>query len=400
MDHTVHGLEPLPYHRELRDYFKSRERELWDWFASAKAQENYTQTLRLDLLKATYRLDTESHPELYRNADEAKAALGLDIPVTLYQAQESSHLNAVLYFMAGEGHVVFSGNVLNLLNPLELKTVIGHELAHYVLWQRDGGEFLIADRIVETVANDPRAHAAHCHSARHYRLFTEIFADRGALRVAADLNTAVSSLVKMQTGLSQVSGASYLKQADEIFQSGRIKTGGLSHPEAFIRARALSLWQKNETECEREVSAMIERAGSLDDLDLIGQTRMTDLTRRLLEQLLRPKWFQTDTVLGHARLYFSDLKPAAVADSQLPEDLKGSEPWLADYLAYVLLDFVGADPELDEVALAATLDLAQRLRIDHAFEKAATKELKIKARQLKRLKTEGPEMLAKAEAAT
>ena len=149
MDHTVHGLEPLPYHRELRDYLKSRERELWDWFASAKAKENYTETLRLELLKATYRLDAESSPELYRHADEAKSALGLDIPVTLYQAQESSHLNAVLYFIQGEGQVVFSGPALNVLNPLELKTVIGHELAHYLLWQRDGGDFLIADRLVE-----------------------------------------------------------------------------------------------------------------------------------------------------------------------------------------------------------------------------------------------------------
>ena len=399
MDHTVHGLEPLPYHRELRDYFKSRERELWDWFASAKAQENYTETLRLDLLKATYRLDAESSPELYRHAEEAKAALGLDIPVTLYQAQESSHLNAVLYFMAGEGHVVFSGPALNLLSPLELKTVIGHELAHYLLWQRDGGEFLIADRLVETIANDPRAHAAHCHSARHYRLYTEIFADRGSLRVAADLNTAVSSLVKMQTGLSQVSGASYLKQADEIFQSAKIKTDGLSHPEAFIRARALALWQKDDGDCETEVSAMIEKADSLDDLDLIGQVRLTDLTRRVLEELLRPKWFQTEAVLGHAKLYFPEFQPAAVVDPQLAEDLKGSAPWLCDYLAYVLLDFSAADPELDEVALAGTLDLAQRLSIDHAFEKTAVKELKIKARQLKRLKSEGAELLAKAEAA-
>ena len=48
-------LEPLPYHVELRDYLKSRERELWDWFASARAKADYTENLRMQLLKSTPR---------------------------------------------------------------------------------------------------------------------------------------------------------------------------------------------------------------------------------------------------------------------------------------------------------------------------------------------------------
>ena len=39
-------LEPLPYHFELRDYLKSSERELWNWFSSAQAQADYTENLR------------------------------------------------------------------------------------------------------------------------------------------------------------------------------------------------------------------------------------------------------------------------------------------------------------------------------------------------------------------
>src|SRR5205814_5452318 len=52
-------LEPLPYHIELRDYLKSEERELWNWFASAQAKADYTENLRLELLKSTYRLDAQ-----------------------------------------------------------------------------------------------------------------------------------------------------------------------------------------------------------------------------------------------------------------------------------------------------------------------------------------------------
>jgi Zn-dependent protease with chaperone function len=140
VDKPEQVLNPLPYHVELRAYLKSAERELWNWFASAQAKADYTEHLRLDLLKSTYRLEPGGHAELYAGLAEAKAKLELDIPVTLYQAQNSLQLNAALFFIPGEGHIVFSGPMLNLLNAEEVKSVIGHELAHYVLWQREGGE--------------------------------------------------------------------------------------------------------------------------------------------------------------------------------------------------------------------------------------------------------------------
>ena len=55
MDQPSSALQPLPYHRELTDYLKTHERDLWDWFSSSQARLNYTETLRLDLLKATDR---------------------------------------------------------------------------------------------------------------------------------------------------------------------------------------------------------------------------------------------------------------------------------------------------------------------------------------------------------
>src|SRR5258705_8997372 len=109
VDAPTHTLEPLPYHVELRDYLKSEERELWNWFASARAKADYTENLRLELLKATYRLDTAGHPELYQSLEEAKARLQLQIPVTLYQAQNSPQLNAALFYIPREGPIVFSG---------------------------------------------------------------------------------------------------------------------------------------------------------------------------------------------------------------------------------------------------------------------------------------------------
>ena len=210
---------------------------MWDWFASARAQADYTENLRMDLLKSTYRLDAEGHPELYQCMQEAKASLQLDIPVTVYQAQNSSHVNAALYFILGEGHVVFSGPILTLLNPQELKSVIGHELAHYHLWSRDDGEFHTADRLIHAVANDPRAARSHELTARRFQLYTEIFADRGSLCVTGEVNPVVAGLVKIHTGLAQVSAPGYLKQAEEIFVKGNVYPSTRSGPMAGTAGR-------------------------------------------------------------------------------------------------------------------------------------------------------------------
>jgi hypothetical protein len=391
------NLEPLPYHLEAREYLKSREGELWDWFASAQARADYTENLRLELLKSTYRLDSEGHSDLYANLNEAKAKLLLEIPVTLYQAQNSSQLNASLFFIPEEGHVVFSGPVFNLLNADELKSVIGHELAHYHLWRRDGGEFHIADRLLQAVSNDPRASSSHEQTARRYQLYTEIFADRGSLCVTGAVDPVVASLVKIQTGLSQVSAPGYLKQAEEIFSKGNVATEGLSHPEAFIRARSLALWQEHPENAAAPIKKMIEGAVALEELDLLGQVTMTEKTRRLLEYLLQPKWIQTPAVLGHARLFFDDFHPVPNRDPSTLADLTSGDTKIGEYFCYLLLDFVTADPDLDEMPLAAALEVSQRLELGEQFEKLAARELKMKLRDVRRLKEQAAERLAKAE---
>src|SRR5688572_24292861 len=94
MDPQAGDLQPLPYHSELRNYFKAHERELWMWMSSTQAKLNYTENLKLELLKSTYRLDPRNHEALYRSVEEARARLGLAIPVTAYQSQHTPALNA------------------------------------------------------------------------------------------------------------------------------------------------------------------------------------------------------------------------------------------------------------------------------------------------------------------
>lgn len=391
-------LSPLPYHREIRDYLKSEERELWRWFVAARAKENYAEDLRLSLLKSTYRLTPESHPLLHEQAASAARALGLVVPVALYQSQSGHQSpNAALFYLPDEAHIVLSGPITTLLDPLEFTSVLGHELAHHVLWQMDNEEFLIADRVLHAVAADSQAHAVHHETARQYRLHTEIFADRGAAHVTQNLPAVVSALVKISTGLSSVSGDSYLAQAAEIFAKGGVKTEGLSHPEEFMRAHALSLWTRRGDASDAAIRTMIGGEPGLDALDLTGQHHVTRLTRRFLEQLLRPAWFQSAPVLAHARLFFPDFKPAADKDPLLAADLRASGGLLKTYFAYLLLDFAHVDRDLEETPLAAALRWADELGISGHVEKLVAKELGVPARELSKLKPRITDLLTLAE---
>jgi len=191
-----------------------------------------------------------------------------------------------------------------------------------------------------------------------------------------------------------------LKQAEEIFAKENVSTEGLSHPEAFIRARALVLWQEQRENAAAQIRGMIEGAAALDELDLIGQQRLAAATRRLMECLLRPKWFQTPATLGHAKLYFADFQPAAADDPDLGDALKFNDARVREYLCYVLLDFTKADPDLDDTPLAAALELSRRLELDAHFEKLAAKELKMKVRDVRKIKEQAAELLTQAEAAS
>lgn len=383
-------LHALPYHEALANYFQSEEPETWAWFASAQSQSDYAESLRLELLKQTYRLDSAAYPELFAAVNDAKTKLGLDVPVTVYQSQRTQQLNAALLYLPGEAHIVVDGAVLQLLDPAELRGVLGHELAHYVLWSADAGRRLLVDRIAHGMASDPRAEASHIESARLLRLYTEIFADRGALQVTGDPVAVISGLVKMSTGLTQVDVPSYVRQAEEVFSRTKVKTDELSHPETFIRARATMLWAENAPHADAEVARMIEGERSLDKLDLLGQLRLTALTQRWLALFLRPAWFRTDAVRGQVRLFFPEFDFAAEAhhDEPLLHELRGAANNVRDYFCYLLLDFCAVDADLEDEPLRAALALASELGWDERLESLAAKELKLKKRDVQKLRAE------------
>ena len=389
------SLAPLPYHTAIVKWLQTEEPEVWKWASSAQARSEYAEQVRGDLLKETYRLDADAHAELHRCCAAAVQRLGIGAPVTLYQGGDGP-MNAALYFVPDEAHVVFTGPILERLRGAELEAVLGHELSHYLLWELDGGAYHTADRVLSAVEQDPRAEASHLQTARLYRLYTEAFADRGGAVACGALLPAVNALVKTQTGLTEVSATHYLKQADEICAPAKLKTAGQSHPEVFIRARALRLWCEADPEHNEWLATAMQGPLALDQLDLLGQQRLTAMTRRILSQLFRARCLQSETMLAHARRFFADFKADSAPDDSLGTEVRQS-PGTHDYIAYLLADFAAADRELDNVPLAAGIELAHRLGIADTFERIVLKDLALPKRQFNKLKQEAAALLTRAE---
>ncbi|MBS1565865.1 MAG: M48 family metalloprotease, partial [Bacteroidetes bacterium] len=196
--------------------------------------------------------------------------------------------------------------MIQLLTDEELLAIIGHELGHVHLCRQLGGDVEIAHRIVTAVANHPGASAAHYESARLFKLYAEIFCDRAGAFVAGHYAPVVAALVKMATGLPTVNVESYVRQAEEIFtHEGGLRTTGITHPENFIRARALHLWHNKVPEAEDIIRRMIEGHTSLDGLDLLRQQELTGLTRQLLQLAMQPLLMQTEATVALVKQYFA-----------------------------------------------------------------------------------------------
>jgi hypothetical protein len=388
-------LGPHPYLLRIRDALREAEPGRWKWFASDEWTADYVEAVRLELLKATYRMEPAAHGALYAIGARAAAALGLDVPVTFYQAQDDGAMNAGLYFIPGEAHVVLRGRVLSTLREEEIAALVGHELAHYGLSTCEGGSVRVATEVIESIASHPGATPSHLTTALRMRRYSEIYADRGSHLVTSNPADIVACLVKVNTGLTEVDPAAYMRQAEEIFAKKTVSAQGLTHPETFVRARAIALWHERGQEAEAEIATMVQGPRSMDALDLLDQQALTESTRLVIENLLAPGWFRSDAVLAHARSFFPELTAPRAGN---PLDAGVLDKSVQEYLAYVLFDFAVVDEALGEAALAHTLRHAEAMGIGEPFERIARDEMKLTKRSIEELRKKAPAVLERAEA--
>ena len=395
---------PLPYHDAIRALLKKIDANVWNWFGQQQKSSAARDAVKFDLLKSTYRLSPQSHPTYYAAAAHGAEKLGINLPITLYQAQADTLLNAFIALGGDEIHIVLSGDIDNTLSDVELRALLGHELGHHLLHTLDDGEHLRAWDVLRATCLEPQVHPAFMQSCRKLSLYTEIYCDQVALKVVDDLDAVVSTLVKLVTGIKKVVPGEFLKQAHEILvrAKGEVASEGITHPEAYIRAAAAQLFHKQDPQFSKNLTSWIEGPWETASLDLLQQRDLSQATRELIRQVLQHCGLQSDLLLSHARLYFEGFTREECGPSKRDNLLmklisdKLSTDSLVNYFCYVLLDFATADRELDEMALASVLDVAEKWNIKEALIPLIRKEMKLRKNQVELCDRTKSDILASA----
>jgi hypothetical protein len=199
----------------------------------------------------------------------------------------------------------------------------------------------------------------------------------------------ISALVKLSTGIDRVNVEAYLEQADEILENDNKSTHAVSHPETFIRAKALDLWVNNKEEAAKEIEKYIEPKIEFEKLNLFSQEKLQNLTYQLISIFLKPVWSKSERIVNMAKEYF----PNFIADTNLDvedvfEQIAETGNSTKKYLSYVLLDFALVDSELGNIPLGYAFELADYTKIIDEFNVIVKKELNLTVRKLKELQKE------------
>lgn len=381
---TINGLKPLPYQSEVLAYLQDEEPDVWAWASSLSVQEQHSNEVRAQLLRDTYRLTTATHAQTYELCQLALERLQIQAPVTLYQAS-GSEMNATLFFLPGEVHVVLQGPVLERLASTELLSLLGHELAHYKLWSEHNGEYLIADRVLNHSVIAQSGSNGYNETARLYGLHTELYADRGGALAAQSCSAAISMLVKVHTGAAEVDALAYLQQALELDEKAGRLSQGASHPESFLRSQAIDLWWRQDEQLDAWLQKRLRGPLQLYALDLTGQVELTRITREFIARFLQSSTLQTDEVLTQVKQYFPDWQQNTAPINLATLNNERIDPSVQEYLHYVMLDLALVDDSLRDAALLQAITLAAEMGSKEGFMQILKRDLKMNKRELSKL---------------
>ncbi len=376
--------EIFPFQRNLRDYFK-QQTKTWEWFAQKTNKSAQHEAFKTDLLKNAYRIDKDAEPDLYNALEKAKTILGIPIPVTIYQSQNGNDNNAGIAYLDTEAHIIFSGTLLKILDPDELLALLGHELSHVLLYQIDNGDFEITNRIIDAIARDVNTEAFYLETARLNQLFTELFCDKGALKVCGNYEVVIATLVKVHTGLQKVSAESYLKQTDEILSKADDGSSGTTHPEIYYRSKAIKLFADAVPDYDTLIENMINGKYELQNLHLFSKPIIQAYTKHLVDALLKLNWTKSEYTNALYRQYFIDYNPdpTALIDEKSKALIQNCGDSMKNYFCYVMLDFAMCDTDITLPFTGHIFDVAEQLDLSKNMEKILKKEFSLTERAFK-----------------
>jgi hypothetical protein len=323
-------------------------------------------------------------------AEAARDKLGLAGDIVLYQSQNAGGApNAMLHYIPGQITVEFSGRVLELLDEEELLDLLGHEIAHYKLYQDEGGRHHTAVRLVHWIYRRDGCPIVWRETARRLSLYTEVYCDIAGYLATGNRDASIRGLAKTVADFKDPGAKEYLKQAEAILAQEKFGSKGLSHPELYIRVKAIANREVLDAKAfETSLVALIEGPLDIEALDIFGQETLQNLTRSLIDCFAQFEANRTDALIAHASHFFSEYGwPAKSENSTVA--LPDMTPQSREFLAYVLLDLACCDQVRAEDSLRAALVVARQLGLDAAFRKIVRKELKKTADEIANLERPG-----------
>ena len=210
--------------------------------------------IRMDHLSMAVRTSPRQFSRLHGILQEAAAVLDLERVPEMY-VRQGLGLNAMT-IGTQEPIIVLSAELIDLLDPEELRFVIGHELGHAtsghslyktVAWSLVALGSLLSSVPLGTIA----LHTVQLAFAEWSRK-TELSGDRAGLLVTQDRYTCLRALMKLAGGihLEDMNIEEFLAQAAEFSQAGDVRdsiirialTRDQSHPLLVIRVAELDRW--------------------------------------------------------------------------------------------------------------------------------------------------------------
>jgi Zn-dependent protease with chaperone function len=247
---------------------------------------------------------------LYRIFRECIQDLDIHPEPTLF-VEQNRQVNS---YSLGQEHpyVVVNTGLLDLLNEVEIRTVLAHELGHIkcghtILIQMGIWALNAASMLSEvTLGFGNLVSSGLIFAFYEWRRKAELSADRAALLVVDDLNTVMKTLMKMAGGSSQYghecSLNEFIRQSEnyqELDQDSLnqiykflLYNGGygsmLSHPFPVDRVRYLRTWATSEDyrQIRQGNYQRVTKEGAVDVAsNSSGASHEADVLRRQIEEL-------------------------------------------------------------------------------------------------------------------
>lgn len=377
-------LPPLPYMQQVLQFAQSQT-HIWHHFASALLADN-TVAITDDLDKHAYLVSASNYPLLFEALAWVQNKMDLsDVVFEVYQYPADAYDGAGIIIANKQARLILSGRAWQNMDLSALQALLAHECAHYYLLQADKQAYAVCLRVLQALATEHYHSAVYQETCRKFQLFTEIYCDRVAYTLLQSYEPLLQVLIDMSAGLEKAAIPAYIAQAKGVLEKdSHFTSQAASHPENFIRALSLWYWHNNQHTADMLINDLLTPQQRLDKMDCFQQKALQHATCQLWQAIVQPAVMQDEYILAHAASFFpAKAFEAANTPIQLPLITNNSHESIHYYYAYLLMDVLVLPHDLEDLPLAWTSQLAQKIGVMPVFEKLLASEWKCSLTKIK-----------------